>query len=80
VEDVLAMEITITQGGVKRPGILFEAITLQLLNKTAAGSKRALSVLRKYEAFAKANPSTRIVAPQDDEAGAEEYRKLLQGL
>jgi hypothetical protein len=80
VEDVLAMNIAITEGGVKRSGTLFEAITLQLWMKTTAGSKRALNVLRKYEAFAKAKPSTRVAAPLDTDAAAEEYRQLVREL
>jgi len=78
VEDVLAMDITITEGGEKRPGTLFEAITLQLWMKASASSKRALTVLRKYEAFAKAKPSYRVVTAMDGAEAAKQFEQLLK--
>jgi hypothetical protein len=77
IEDALATEIEMTENGNRRRITILEAILMQLWKKTVAGNKRAMRVMRKYEALAETMPDTYVEKPIDPETAAAEYRKLI---
>jgi hypothetical protein len=80
VEEVLGRELAISENGKKRSGTVLEAILLQLMMRSTAGSKRAFRVFRKYEAFAKTKPDRYVPKPEGQAEAEEEYRKIIQEL
>jgi hypothetical protein len=84
IEDVFGKEAVITENGESRRVTLFEAITLQLYLKSLSGSKRAVRILRRYEAFAKERPDYHVVTADEkakrEEGADQRYLELIASL
>jgi hypothetical protein len=77
IEEIFHEEVELAEGGLKKRITVFEAILLQLWLKQSKGSRRAMRVLKKYAAFAKANPKYVVQSDIDREAAAAAYERML---
>ena len=78
IEEIFCEELDIAEGGLKRRISVFGAILLQLWLKQSKGNRRAMRVLKKYEAFAKTKPEYIVQTDQDRKKSTAAYAKLLE--
>jgi hypothetical protein len=79
IEREFEKEIVVTENGVSRERTVFEALVLMLESRVAHGSKKALSILRKYEQYALSRPKVVVAELElDDEKAAEVYAEFCK--
>ena len=79
IKEIFAKEIDLVENENKKRVTVFEAILRQLWRKQSQGSRRAMRVLKKYEAFAKTKPTYFMMPDQSEKELAEAYERSFVG-
>jgi Family of unknown function (DUF5681) len=73
-------KVPVKERGVARKLTVYEVILLRLFPGVAQGSKRAIRIRKKYQAYAQAHPTVVYVPAASPEESAAEFEKLFLGV